>query len=191
MRLAIFLLLATATLAQQDLRFDVASIKPHVQNYQGFSMNINSNGRFAARNYSVWNLIRMAFDLRDLQIAEAPAWIKSQGFDIQANPAGPVPRERTLLMLRSLLADRFHLTFHRVTRQQSGYALRIANRGRTLLPPREGGSRTLLGDFDVASMKLTVFCRTLEYELDRPVQNETGLDGPLFDHTAVVVRAHV
>jgi uncharacterized protein (TIGR03435 family) len=179
MRLSISLLLVTSALGQQRPSFEVATIKPNTEGSQSFSLNFAPDGRFTARNLSVWNVIRTAYDLRDLQIVGAPAWIKTQGFDIQAQPAAgsPAPREQVTLMIQSLLADRFHLKYHREIQQQPGYALVVGSRGAKLAPARQGPSKTLMGDFDIASMNLKSFASVLEYDLDRPVANQTGIDG--------------
>ena len=36
----------------------------------------------------------------------------------------------------------------------------------------------MLGDFDMPSMTLGTLCQAFEIELDRPVVNQTGLNGP-------------
>ena len=74
----------------------------------------------------VWDLVRLAFGLRDSQMAGGPAWIKSEGFDIQATASATgtvVARPRALQMLQTLLEDRFHLRWHNETREMAVYAL--------------------------------------------------------------------
>jgi uncharacterized protein (TIGR03435 family) len=177
MRFTISLFLATAALGQQPT-FEVASVKPSAPGQEIISWDITPDGRFTARNLTVRNLIRFAFGLGELQLTGGPGWIASQGFDIQAKPAESVSRDQALPMMQSLLADRFHLKFHRETRQQPGYALRLAKSEAKLPPPREGRSSTRFGDFDAANQTLSSFCQILEFELERPVVNETGLNGP-------------
>jgi len=182
MRPAVLFLIGTIAFAQPRLAFEVASVKPNVQGEaSGFDFDFTAEGGIKSRNFSVWNLIRSAYNLRDLQITGGPSWVKSQGFDIQAKPpqtAAPVARNQTLLMLQALLEDRFQLKFHRETRQVAAYALTVAPRGPQLPPAREGRGRTTMGDLDAPSLTLTSLCHVIEFDLDRPVVNQTGLDGP-------------
>src|SRR5260370_41572061 len=47
------------------------------------------------------------------QVVGGPAWIDSQGYDIQAKPAGNTDPKQICLMWQTLLADRFNLNLHR------------------------------------------------------------------------------
>lgn len=176
------LLIVVGLSAQERPAFEVATIKPNRQGPEsGFSENIAANGRLTARNVTVWNLIRLAYGLRDRQISGGPPWIQSQGFDIQANPAqagAPIPKEQTIRMIQTLLEDRYQLKSHRETRQLPAYALTVDTRGPKLPPPREGSGRTMLGDLDAPSLTLASLCEILEFDLDRSVVNQTGLTGP-------------
>jgi len=181
MKRVLLFLIATVGFAQQLPAFEVASVKPNVQGEAaGFSFEFTADGGITSRNFSTWNLIRSAYNLRDLQITGGPSWIKSQGFDIRAKPQtdASAPREQTLLMLQTLLQDRFKLRFHRETRQVPSYALTVTPRGPKLPPAREVRGRTMMGDLDAPSLTLTSLCHVLEFDLDRPVANQTGLDGP-------------
>jgi uncharacterized protein (TIGR03435 family) len=73
--------------AQDQLKFEVASVKANTSGTGDFSNDITPEGRFSTRNFTVWNLIRQAYHLRDLQVSGGPGWIKTQGFDIEARPA--------------------------------------------------------------------------------------------------------
>lgn len=182
MILPLLVLIGTIAFAQPGPSFEVASIKPNVQGEAaGFDFDFTADGGIRSRNFTVWNLIRSAYNLRDLQMTGGPSWIKSQGFDIQAKPlqnGTSVPRDQTLQMIQELLEDRFKLKFHRETRQIAAFALTIGPRGPQLLPAREGRGRTMMGDLDAPSLTLISLCHVLEFDLDRPVVNQTGLDGP-------------
>lgn len=166
----------------QTPKFEVASVKPNSQGeLAGFSFSFAADGGLTARNDSVWNLIRAAYGVRDLQISGGPSWIKSQGFDIEAKPPKsdqPIPRQQTLLMLQALLRERFQLEFHREMRDVPSYALIVAPHGPKLPPPGQGRNLTAIGNLDSPSMTLGSLCQILEFDLDRPVVNQTGLDGP-------------
>jgi uncharacterized protein (TIGR03435 family) len=51
-------------------------------------------------------------------------------YDIVANVPQPVPLATQAAMLRTLLAERFHLKIHTETRQQGAYQLRVAQAGK-------------------------------------------------------------
>jgi uncharacterized protein (TIGR03435 family) len=167
--------------AQDPPSFEVASIKPnHEGSLAGFSEDISPNGVFNVRNFSLWNLLRLAYGLRDLQISGAPAWSKAQGFDIQARPApngGTIAREQVLRMLQRLLEERFQLKAHRESRDTPAYTLTVSRGGPKLSAVREGAQRGRLGDLDMPSMTMESLCQTLEFELGRPVVDRTGLPG--------------
>ena len=183
MRLVKLALLSLSLLcfAQQKPAFEVATVKPNPGPDAGFSFDIATGGRVTASNFSLWNLIRSAYRTRDLQMSGGPPWIKTRGFDIQAQPphsATPVTREQTYQMLQALIEDRFQMKWHRESREGPAYRLIVAPGGPKVPPPHEGRARTMFGDLDAPSMTLDGLCQILEFDLGRPVLNRTGLTGP-------------
>jgi uncharacterized protein (TIGR03435 family) len=170
------------------VEFEVASVKPNLGGPEsGFSMDITPRGRVTFRNMDLWNLIRTAYGVRDLQMSGGPAWIKNRRFDIQAQAAQSateIPRDQVLRMLQTLLEDRFHLKSHHESREGPAYGLTVSARGPKLPPPGEshGGTSIVFGDMDVPSMTMDSLCQILQYDLDRPVLNQTGLVGPYAIH---------
>jgi uncharacterized protein (TIGR03435 family) len=77
----------------------------------------------------VKRLIEVAYGIKDYQISGGPGWMASDLFDITAKADGPVTFDRQLLMLQSLLADRFHLVIRRDTREMPVYALLVSKNG--------------------------------------------------------------
>jgi uncharacterized protein (TIGR03435 family) len=136
------LILLGTLCAQEKPSFEAASIHPNTSSEIGQSFfDVSGAGRLIARNMDVWDLVRLAFGLRDSQMTGGPAWIKSQGFDIQATPSATgtiVARPRALQMLQTLLEDRFHLRWHNDSREMAVYALRVAAGGPKLAPAKEG-----------------------------------------------------
>ena len=74
-------------------------------------------------------LLKTAYQVEDFQILGAPGWLDSDRFDIEAKAVGDPPRSQVLLMLQSLLADRFKLALHRETRELPVYELMLAKSG--------------------------------------------------------------
>ena len=91
--------------------FEVASVRPKASSNTGYSTRWLPDGRFQATNITVRRLIDVAYDLRTPhQVTDAPGWIASERFDIEAHPVVPVPRTpERLIMLQGLLRDRFGL----------------------------------------------------------------------------------
>lgn len=175
--------------ADADPSFEVATIKPNNSgkpNLQGLTMR----GRnFATRNSSVSDLISFAYEVQARQIVNAPSWLNSDRYDIDAVPdqeGSPNP-EQIRIMIRKLLADRFKLTFHKEKRELSAYVLTVG-KGGPKLAPTEGrgnlpgfamlpgtGGLTILAQNATLQEFATTFLQTLV--LDRPVVNQTGLTG--------------
>jgi uncharacterized protein (TIGR03435 family) len=165
--------------AQDQVKFEVASVKANTSGSQTFSINSTDGGRFSVRNLTVWNLIREAYGLRDLQISGGPGWIKEKGFDVEARPASPVSRDKMDQMLRILLAERFQLKGHTESRNLPAFALVVSNSGSKLQPSTDSGgpAKTMLGQLVVPKMGMAQLARILEFDLDRPVIDRTGLTG--------------
>lgn len=126
---------AIATLAAQSPpapTFDVASVKRNVSG-EGGAMVRNLPGSVTAVNVPVRQLIRMAYQVQDFQIVEAPDWANTERYDVDArfDPAAPTPgfetpAQKMSAMMRSLLRDRFNMAARLETREMPIYALRPA-----------------------------------------------------------------
>ena len=114
--------------------FAVASIKP-VDRDSGetLSVNVEPNGTLTASDVWLKLLIRIAYNVEDVQISGGPGWITTEKFDIRAKPEEGAKVELRA-MLQSLLEDRFRLAVRRQTRVVPVYEMRIAKAGRGLGP---------------------------------------------------------
>ena len=90
--------------------FEVASVKPNLSADTRLSFG-GPPGRYEIVNASLRTIVRVAHQVQDYQIVEAPEWIANERFDILATTPAVVPAERAE-MLRNLLADRFNLRTH-------------------------------------------------------------------------------
>jgi hypothetical protein len=88
-----------------------------------------SPGRYTIRNRNVRYVIREAFRIKDYQIADAPSWIDWDNYDIVAKASYAAESTEMEVMLRTLLADRFQLRFHRVETEVKGCALEVGKAG--------------------------------------------------------------
>jgi bla regulator protein BlaR1 len=86
-------------------------------------------------------LMQSAYGVQPFQIEGGPGWITSEQYEVDATVPGNPSRTQMYLMLQSLLEDRFHLQFHRETREMPVLAL-VPARGGLKLPPPEHGTCT-------------------------------------------------
>jgi uncharacterized protein (TIGR03435 family) len=90
--------------------FEVASVKPNNSGEARLSFG-GPAGRYEIFNAPLRTIVRVAHQVQDYQIVEAPSWIATERFDILAATPAVMPAERAE-MLRNLLADRFNLRAH-------------------------------------------------------------------------------
>lgn len=133
----------------------------------------------------------MAYGVADGRdyLFSGPDWLDEERFDITARFATETSEHDVLLMLQSLLAERFNLVFHRETRQFSAYALVIGKGGPKLHPAAAPqGSfkfRALAGHavgFSISMPALADRLSRPDFQIDRRVVDFTGLTGT-FDLT--------
>ena len=106
--------------------FDVASIKRNPQPGTNNPLSPPVGGRLALRNQTVRGLISSSYGVQDYQIIGGPAWLRTDGFDIDArvDATPPPPPPQMLLRIRTLLADRFNLVMHDEQREFPIYRMR-------------------------------------------------------------------
>jgi len=113
-------------MAQAPREFEVASIHESALALEaGTSVEVFAGGRIRIVNEPIKLLVRQAFQLQNAQIAGGPEWLDSDRYNIEAitgRPEKPLPGDLAPL-LKALLAERFHLRFHREMRELSVTAL--------------------------------------------------------------------
>lgn len=145
MKTIALLLIAVGTLAAQSapatcaavspeaakMQFDAVLVKP--ADARGGSTGIkggpgsNDPGRITALRIPPAYLVLIAYDLWSDQL-QGPAWISNDTdhlFAISATMPATTTKEQYCGMLRNLLAERFHLTFHHETQPRPGYDLTV------------------------------------------------------------------
>uniref|UniRef100_Q021X2 Soil-associated protein, TIGR03435 family n=1 Tax=Solibacter usitatus (strain Ellin6076) TaxID=234267 RepID=Q021X2_SOLUE len=178
MRMIVTLALAAAAYAQQ---FEVVSIKPADPNEHG-SSGRTTPGTFEMHNTTLKTLVRAAYALNEYQLEGGPKWLDSERFNLVAKFPQAVPRDQTLHMLQAMLADRFHLEIHRVTKTLPEFALVIA-KGGPKLQEASGEDRdrqsSSQGDRMIKGrgMPVASLAEMLISAVGAPVVDRTGLTG--------------
>src|SRR5580698_3680088 len=108
--------------------FDAVLIKPSAPDARGGGFNM-SPGRLAAKNQSLKDLVRFAYDLHDYQVSGGLGWTDSERYEVVATFPGETTNERRAQMMQAMLADRFGLTIHRESKEVAGYALVAGKNG--------------------------------------------------------------
>lgn len=185
--LLVLCLLSIGTPAQSQPSFEVASIRPSVD--QGGPLRVT--GRVDAdgihlANVTLRNCIQRAYKVKPYQVS-GPDWIGVQRYAIVAKAAAPAPEATILQMLETLLAERFKLVLHRESRETPAYALVVGKSGPKLKAAEGGDGATEIGGnggegvrFQRATMD--ALAGALSQSVDLPVFNFTGLQG-IYDFT--------
>src|ERR1700722_12288368 len=191
--------------------FEVASVKPSTPNDRVIGLFTYPGGRITATNYTLEMLLEEAYSVQRFQISGGPRWIGDDRFNVVAKPPASSkssksmppyekapPNDEQLLMLQTLLADRFHLQFHREIKEGPVYLLTVSNKELKLRPAksaedfpwvgRPGGGGTVSGS-GIAGTNATMqlLATRLTGYLRRPVLDQTGLKGAFdfeFDYAA-------
>jgi uncharacterized protein (TIGR03435 family) len=173
-------LLFQTQLAPQVLSFEAATVKPSQAPPGSSSGIVEDKGRIVGTNVTLRRCIRGAYDLPETLIVGGSKWVDEERFDIQAVAGRPAGGDDLMAMLRTLLADRFHLVVHRETRDISGYALVLGKDGLKAAEsaPGTGASDSARrGSLDSKASTMKNLAQKLSDALRAPVVDFTGLAG--------------
>jgi uncharacterized protein (TIGR03435 family) len=174
--------------AEGRLSFEVASVRPSAaltfknldEAKRGAGIEI-AGARVDISMMSLADLVRQAYGLKAFQFS-GPGWTASERYDVHAKlPSGATPQQ-VPAMLQTLLADRFHLAFHRDSREHAVYAL-VAGKNGVKLPVAEAGQPEAGKSWEMSGgtmhfhrkMTMPALCDFLGGFVDRPVVDMTGL----------------
>jgi bla regulator protein blaR1 len=172
--------------------FEAASVKrnPDIDDRRDRTRTIEP-GRITRLDISLGELIVMAYGIKPYQIS-GPGWIMdrsgSDTYDVIATAGSPAPVAQVKRMLRALLADRFHLVFHRETRELPVFALLVAKGGPKIKESGDGGEPSVRPDgegglsFHNFSMDELAGWLAMLPSLRLPVIDRTALAGSFSFH---------
>jgi uncharacterized protein (TIGR03435 family) len=170
--------------------FEVATVKPVDPGPKdGRFIVMQGPKRFVEKNYTLKLLIAAAYELNPKTISGGPGWMDSDHYDIVAVTPGEVrpSHDEQMSMLRSLLTDRFKLTFHREQKAFSIFALEVAKGGPKMKESTTPDTPPTVGPGVVYPQRIVLPARNATMGdfaslmqraiLDRPVVDRTGLSG--------------
>lgn len=200
----VFINVFAAAFAQNPLpRFEVASVKSPGPQDRIITLYNYPGGRVVISLYTFALLIREALGVQRFQVVGAPAWVDSERFMIEAkppassklssfkpsNPEAPLVEEQRQMLL-ALLMDRFHLKFHRESREGVVYLLTKGPKEPRFEPPKHPEYRMFFagllgggnGTVEAGNATTEFIASQLSRSMGSPVLDRTGLAGP-FDFT--------
>jgi bla regulator protein BlaR1 len=181
--------------AQATVSFEVVSVKPQPWTGQGSVGAFVHGNTLSAEHCSLNDLVTFAWNLRDIQLAGGPSWAmhgplaSSDLYQVIAKAAGDPPpsTDQFRLMLQTLLADRFQLKVHHVSKDLPVYNLVAAKNGPRLKESAEDTEFSMVVDATVNGGTLTritakhvaiaKFLGQIEHAAPRPLIDKTGLTG--------------
>jgi uncharacterized protein (TIGR03435 family) len=175
----------------QHPEFEVASLKPVVlDGNDTYTANLGTyrNGVVTLTNTTLAECIRFAYDITTDDLLTGPDWIKNKGvrYDILAKTVPETARSQALLMLQTLLEERFKLELRREPKVLSYYALTAPNGVGKMQsaqdPPPVGGNSLGLGRIHHKSISMLLLATLISRFTRTPVLDQTGISG-LFDVT--------
>jgi len=170
-----------------DPDWEVVTVRPGDPN--GMGSGIRVEGRdLVVQRHTVETLLLFGYGVHKTQVMNAPDWVRSERWDARGYP--DVPGQPSLPqfqgMIRKLLVERFGLVEHTEKRDLAVYALTVGKgalkieksagdpNGIPLENDREnGGQRTM----QAGNMTMREFCLLMTYFMDKPVVDQTGLQG--------------
>lgn len=117
------------------LAFDVISVKPSQPGTPGIGIQPMSKGQgYRVGGVPVRLMISLMYKITDTQIVGGPKWMDTDQWDIEAKADQPATLDQLHEMFQTMLADRFHLQFHKEKREIPAYVLSVDKSGSKLKP---------------------------------------------------------
>lgn len=187
MRLKVVVAILVLTFPALAETFDTASIRKSSGAGAGDPGEILRDGprlspvTFTMRNATLKSCMCWAWDVMESQIS-GPGWLATERFDIQGKAVVPTTEAEFRVMLQALLTERFHLEFHRQTKEQSVYVLVIGKNGPKFRESAAEGEPNIVPDtarmsIAVKHAKVSTLADLLSKILFMPVIDQTGMNG--------------
>jgi uncharacterized protein (TIGR03435 family) len=167
------------------LTFEVAAIRPAKPADHGGIKPMPGGDGYLVQNMPVKIMISLMYKVPARQIKDAPDWLDSDRYDIEAKADHAYNIDDLHVMFQNLLADRFNLKFHKEIKEGPVYALMVDKPGSKMkvnesaqdfkIPILPGPDNVFVG----TRVPMQYLCWFLGQQLSaeaRPVIDKTGLD---------------
>ena len=163
---------------------------------RGDLIGLPALGWCSVLNSTLKEMIDVAYTLRigpvrskvNQFVIGGPSWASTAAFDVEGKAEDPstTTEQQLLMMLQTLLTERFKLKFHRETQELSGLVLTVSKNGPKLkeAPAGEQPNFTMPGSASILSPSITgrdvpigTLIDFLSQRLGRIVTDKTGLTG--------------
>ena len=190
-RLLLRLLVALPLCAATPPKFTSVTISPCTA-YQS-PPSPQTPGHLQTGCLTLAHLIEQAYGLDAVE--DGPSWLRTDFYKIDAQAPGQTHALMNGPMLQALLEDRFRLRVHRDSAQGPVYALTAVRNAVKRLPVFVGTcpaeqtcahpDHLTADSLDLAGATMTDLCSFLTPLLDRPVLDQTGINGRFVLHLDV------
>jgi uncharacterized protein (TIGR03435 family) len=177
--------------------FEVASVTPCAPGTPGPSGEHSGmvqltfpGGKFMARALTATFLLEWAYGIQPSQHSSGPPWMTVERYDIIAKASGNAGDAEMKLMLRTLLAERFHLQIHHETKVAAALVLTLGKTAPKLYPPKpeevhsirilpKTGDGEKVVSYHVVATRFSIgqLMDTFARQMGSVIVNRTGLEG--------------
>lgn len=194
---------AAAAQSSSGPAFEVVSIHVHPQGQPGkLGFYSSPGGGVELDTLTLSRLVGYALDIDDQRVFGVPDWANSMHYDVKATPpddspsrklnlpghtATPTPEQRAMIL--NMLVERFGLKFHEEMTEMPVYVLKRGKGPLKLDAPKfperaadPRGGLVMIGDLVTGqgfgqSLTMGFLVKQLEWPLERPVIDQTGIEG--------------
>jgi uncharacterized protein (TIGR03435 family) len=168
--------------AHAQTSFAVATIRPSSEavQFEHDGRTEVAPGLLQMHDVTVATCVKWAYGVQDSQISGS-GWLQADHFDIMAKADGPATEEQMKLMLRTLLADRFKLSFHRVSKELKSFAMTATKGSEKLQRSSSQDGKSAIQNSAIGSVvkstTMQEWANFIAGPLQTPVVDMTGLPG--------------
>lgn len=179
-------------------KFDVADIHPSPYSFYStyFRISLQGTDRYLLRQATLLDMISAAYSVDQAHVLGGPTWLDFDRYEVTAKQPPATPPEKSRLMLRSLLADRFSLVVHNDNRPMPAQILTVGKSTPKMKPaadttvpsvcqfhppatPPDPNSPPTSYSYSCRNMTMEQYARAMpRFGPGPPFFDQTGLKGP-------------
>jgi uncharacterized protein (TIGR03435 family) len=166
--------------------FEVADVQCSKPDAKPARPRFLPGGRVDLHGITLKLMIMAAYGVQDDLVIGGPAWLDADRFDVVAKAVPDTPDATLYLMLRTLLAERFHLAIHNEDKALPAYALTVVKTA--LLKAATGSAQPDCAWQEGAPGRIRRVCHNISMpELARqiPLWGRANIDLPVKDLTGI------